>query len=139
MEAGTAHIGRPHRRPQPSRRQPIHLHPEHRALLVRWQGRGRQVLEVRERTRTLTAFVEELAEKDLRANVLRLDPKSGLGLCHRLVELSLLARQHGESEKDPREAPLLHVIERRDHGKRALVGADGLVARTQTQAALRFV
>ena len=36
------------------------------------------------------------------------------------------------------EPTLLHVVERRDHGERLLVGADGLVPLSQAQPALRL-
>ena len=138
VHAGATHVRRPHRRPDSSRRQSIGLHREHRALLVRRPRGGRQVLEVSERTRTLASLVEDLADKDLRPHILRLEPKSRLGLRHRLVELSLLPRQQGQSKEHEGEAALLHAVERRDHGERPLVGADGLVPLSQAQSALRF-
>ena len=79
-----------------------------------------------EGTCALASFVEELAEKNLCLHVLRFNLKSGLESRHRLVQLSLLALQQSEAEEHPGEAPLLHIIERHDHGNCPLVIADRL-------------
>jgi len=93
---------------------------------------------VAEGTCALASFVEELAEKNLCLHVLRFNLKSGLESRHRLVQLSLLALQQSEAEEHPGEAPLLHIIERHDHGNCPLVIADRLVLLPKTRAALRF-
>ena len=73
VQVRAAQVGRPHRRPDSSRRQPIDLDREHRALLVGRKGGGRHVLEVGERPRTLASFGEELPKENLRPRVLRLE------------------------------------------------------------------